>query len=41
MSRNQKRFWRALDLLAGGAVMAEWARDLGDELERAQPLLRL
>jgi hypothetical protein len=41
MSRNRKGFWRALDLLAGGAVMAEWTRELGDELERAQPLLRL
>jgi hypothetical protein len=41
MSRNRKGFWRALDLLAGGAVMAEWARELGDELGRAQPLLRL
>ena len=25
----------------GGAVMAEWTRELGDELERAQPFLRL
>ena len=41
MSRNPKGFWRALDLLAGGAVMAEWTQELGDELERAQPLLRL
>jgi hypothetical protein len=41
MSRNQKRFWRALDRLAGGAVMAEWTQELADELERAQPLLRL
>ncbi|MDD1748268.1 MAG: hypothetical protein LUO89_00160, partial [Methanothrix sp.] len=41
MSRNRKGFWRALDLLAGGAVMAEWTRELGDELGRAQPLLRL
>lgn len=41
MSSNQKRFWRALDRLAGGAVMAEWTRELGDELEWAQPLLRL
>jgi hypothetical protein len=41
MSRKPKGFWRALDLLAGGAVMAEWTRELGDELERAQPLLRL
>jgi len=41
MSRKPKGFWRALDRLAGGAVMAEWTRELGDELERAQPLLRL
>jgi hypothetical protein len=41
MSINRKGFWRALDLLAGGAVMAEWTQQLGDELERAQPLLRL
>ena len=26
MSRNPKGFWRALDRLAGGAVMAEWTR---------------
>lgn len=41
MSRKPKGFWRALDLLAGGAVMAEWTRELNGELERAQPFLRL
>lgn len=32
--------WRALESLADGAVMAEWALELGNEFERAQHFLR-
>lgn len=33
-------FWQALESLAGGAVMAEWALELGNEFERSRLFLR-
>ncbi|HEU5070882.1 MAG TPA: hypothetical protein VFV96_10795 [Verrucomicrobiae bacterium] len=41
MSKNQKGFWRALEKLATGAVMAEWNRELGHDTARARPYLAL
>lgn len=35
------RFWRALERLGGGAVMLEWARELGPDLDHARPFLAL
>lgn len=37
---KKQGFWRALESLADGAVMAEWALELGDEFKRARCLLR-
>lgn len=33
-------WWRAVEALADGAVMADWALELGNEFEAAQPLLQ-
>ena len=33
-------WWRALEALPDGAVMADWALELGNEFEAAQPLLQ-
>jgi hypothetical protein len=41
MSKNQRGFWRALEKLANGAIMAEWNRELGHDAERARPYLAL
>ncbi len=41
MSKNQKGFWRSLEKFADGAVMAEWVRELGHDVERARPFLVL
>lgn len=41
MSKNQKKFWRALEKFANGAVMAEWSRELGDDAGCVRPYLAL
>ena len=33
-------WWRAVEALPDGAVMADWALELGNEFEAAQPLLQ-
>src|SRR5262245_13277665 len=38
---NRMKFWRALERLPDGAVMLQWQRELGDQIEVARPLLRL
>ena len=38
--KSKRGHWPALEALSGGAVMAEWALELGDELERARSFLR-
>jgi hypothetical protein len=38
--KKSRGFWHALELLAGGAVMAEWAFELGNEIERVRHFLR-
>jgi len=40
MMKLKRGLWRALESLSGGAVMAEWALELGDEFERSRHLLR-
>ena len=38
--KSKRGHWPALEALSGGAVMAEWALELGDEFERARSFLR-
>ena len=40
MMKSKRGLWRALESLAGGAVMAEWALELGDEFECSRHWLR-
>jgi hypothetical protein len=38
---NRTKFWRALERLSSGAVMLQWQRELGPELDRARVFLQL
>ena len=38
--KSKRGHWPALEALSGGAVMAEWALELGDEFECARSFLR-
>ena len=38
--KSKRGLWRALESLSGGAVIAEWALELGDEFERSRHFLR-
>jgi len=37
---KKQKFWHTLEALADGAVLAEWALELGNEFERARPWLQ-